>query len=364
FEQYVKEYYAILNQNNLDDLIPFHFSDDISTIFIEELNKLGYIFLENLVINELSKHNKGDFEFKINDLKISDESINNIWYEINQENYKEILKNFDLINPLTIQIPINQEQSDIFCYFLPQTNDQNIFQMKFFDEIITTRLLKNEIIVKGDAYFLLDEIREKLEIEFDKLIKFYDLVKQEHFLSSTRIRKYLNKKLNDNEFLKNFRILNPFINEKIQNDPILSKYQLFNPNKMDISSAEKHIRLKLSKKELLSLDGLYDFKHIASMHDITIKIKSTKINYKYSFDALDQYGIVYIELLKYYFENNDEYSSENFLNIDYDQFTTRTFQKYENSKYIKEIKRNLRNLNVFKNYLREVNGILKNIESK
>jgi len=278
FENFIKDYNSILNQNNLDELIPFHFSDDISTIFIDEINKIGYLFLENLVINELNKQIKGDYEFDINYLKISNESNRNIWYEINDENLKEISNHLDLMNPITIQLTKNQMDLDLNCYFLPQMNDQNIFQMKFFDEIITKRLIKNESIVKGEDYFLLEELRDKLEGEFNNLIDLYNLVEQEHFLSNTRIRKYINRKLKDEEFLKDFHIINPFINQEIQSDPILSKYKLFNPNKIEISNKKKSIEIKLSKKEILSLDAINDFKHITKMYGVNIDIKENKLN--------------------------------------------------------------------------------------
>ncbi|MHA1274920.1 MAG: hypothetical protein ACTSQS_16020 [Promethearchaeota archaeon] len=360
FEQYFRNYNTLLIQNNIDDYVPFHWSDDISSTFIAELNKNGYLFLENIIINELNKKFGGSHEFVIDNLKISDESNINIWYEINDENYKEILRKFDIINPVSIKIHRNAEGLEMNCYFLPKMEDQNIFQMKFFDEIITARLMHNNNTER--AYFLLEELREKFELEFNKLIEIYDLVHQEHFLSNTRIKKYMNKKLQDDNFLKNFLIINPFINKQLESDLILSKYNLFNPNKMKINAMERNIEIKLSKKEILSLDEINDYKYITKSHNLMIDIQDAEIDYEYSFTALDQHGIAYIELLKYFFKNNKDYSSESFLDMDYEQFKNYIFDKYEKSKFIDAINRNLRNLNTFKSFLRELDNILKNLE--
>jgi len=362
FEDYIKDYNNILYKNNLDDLIPFHFSDELYPTFINEINKSGYFFIENLIIDNLNAQIEQNFEFNINFLKISEESNQNVCYEINETNNKQISNNFDLVKPLTIQISINEKDLEINCYFLPQMNDQNIFQMQFFDDIITKRLIESKKDADDEDYFLLEELREIFEAVFDELINLYDLVQQEHFLSNPRIRKYINRKLKDDEFLKNFLILNPFINKQIQSDPILSKYQLFNPNKIEISTREKFVEIKLSKKEILSFDDIKDFKHISGTHFLNFKVKNKKLKYNYSFNALDQYGIGYIELLKHYFKSKDDYSSKNFLDINYEQFKTEIQQKYESSKYLNEININLRNLNTFKSFLRELDGILKNTQ--
>ena len=358
FEDYIKNYNRILYKNNFDDLIPFHFSDELYPTFIDEINKSGYFFFENLIIDSINAQIDKDLEFIIESLKISEVSNPNVCYEINETNYKQISNNFDLTIPLNVQVSRNDKDLDINCYFLPQMNDQNIFQMQFFDDIITKRVIESKSEASDDDYFLLEELSEMIEAEFDKLIKLYDLTKQEHFLSNTRIRKYINRKLKDDEFLKKFPILNPFINKQIQGDLILSKYQLFNPNKIEISTREKNIELKLNKKEILSFDDINDFKHIAGTHVLNFKVKNKKLKYNYSFNALDQYGIGYIEILKYFFKNFDIYSSEKFINMDYEEIKTILLEKHKDSKFSNYIKRDFKNINSFKNILKELDNIL------
>lgn len=360
FENYIKDYNKILNENNLDDLIPFQFSKDLYPAFIEEINKLGYLFTENLIIDNLNQIQK-DFKFNINYLKISEESNQNIFYEINERNYKQISNHFGLVKPITIQISINDVDLEINCYLLPQMNDQNIFQKQFFDDIIIKRLVETRKATNDEIYFLLEELREIIEAEFEELIKFYDLVKQEHFLSNTRIRKYINRKLKDDEFLKNFHILNSFINKQIQSDQILSKYELFNSNKIETSPKENYFEFKLSKKEILSFNDINDFKHIAGTHILNFKVKNKDIKYNYTFNGLDQHGICYIEFLKYYFKNEDDYLSETFLNINYEQFKEEIQRKYESSRYLNAFNKILKNFNMFKSFLREFDRILQRL---
>ncbi len=359
FENYIKDYNKILHENNFDDLIPFQFSEEFYPTFIDEINKSGYFFIENLIIDKINTQFHKDFEFNINFLKVSEESNQNVCYEINETNIEQISNNFYLTKPLTIRVSINDKEIEINCYLLPQMNDQKIFQMQFFDDIITKRVIESKKDADDEDYFLLEELREVFEVEFDKLIKFYDLVKQEHFLTNTTIRKYINKKLKDDEFLKNFLILNPFINEQILKDPILSKYQLFNPNKIEISSKEKNIKIKLSKKEILSIVNINDFKHITGSHTLSFEIKNKSLEYNYSFNAFDQYSVGYIELLRHYFKKNNKYSSESFINVNYKQFKSEIQQKYKNSKYLNEINKIIKNQNVFKLFLSEMDGILK-----
>ncbi len=359
FENYIKDYNKILYENNLDNLIPFKFSEELYPTFIDEINKSGYLFIENLIIDKLNTQTHKNFEFNINFLKISEESNQNVCYEINEANYNQISNSFDLTKPLTIQDSRNDKDLEINCYLLPQMNDPNIFQMQFFDEIITKRVKKSKKDASDENYYLLEELREIFEAEFEKLKKLYDLVKQEHYLSKKRIRKYISTKLKDDNFLKNFSILNPFINKHLQSDIIWAKYQLFNHNSIEISTKEKFIELKLSKKEILSFDDINEFKHIAGTHILNLKVRNKNLKYNYSFKAVDQFGIGYIELLKHYFKNNDDYSSKNFLNINYEQFKREIQQKYESSKYLNEINKNLKNVNTFKRFLRELDGILK-----
>ncbi|MHA1336185.1 MAG: hypothetical protein ACTSPW_10645, partial [Promethearchaeota archaeon] len=361
FKKYIDKYNKIQLKYKLNNLIDFYLLDEIYSLFIDEINKYEIIFIENLIIEKLNAEFENNFIFKIIDLRFIDKEQGIIWYEINESNHKDIVNNFNLIDPLNVEFQhkfdINMKEN-LKLYFLPEMKDQNIFKMEWFDEFIIKRLKDYQKISEEKDYFLLEELKDRIEEQFSQLISFYDQIKYESILSKSKIRKYINNKLRDKNFLRNFLILDPLIIEQLKKDKIIEKYQIFNENKIYISNKERHVEIKLSKKEILSFRDINDFKYITNKYNIKVKLKSQNLVYNYRFEALDKFGIIYIELLKYYFKNYDDYSSENFQKIDYEDFKDYISEKYKNSEYLNEINGKLKNLNNFKEYLSELNNIL------
>ncbi|MGQ4876575.1 MAG: hypothetical protein ACP6IY_21120, partial [Promethearchaeia archaeon] len=361
FKKYIDKYNKIQLKYKLNNLIDFSLLDEIYPLFIDEINKYKIMFIENLIIEKFNAEFGNNFKFRIIDIKFIDKEHGIIWYEINEFNHKDIINNFNLINPLNLEFQHKFDMNmteNLKLYFVPEMKDQNIFKTEWFDEFIIKRLKDYQKISEEEDYFLLEELKDKIEEQFSQLISFYDQIKYESILSKSKIRKYINNKLRDKNFLRNFLILDPLIIEQLKKDKIIEKYQIFNENKIYISNKERHVEIKLSKKEILSFRDINDFKYITNKYNIKVKLKSQNLVYNYRFEALDKFGIIYIELLKYYFKNHDDYSSENFQKIDYEDFKDYISEKYKNSEYLNEINGKLKNLNNFKEYLSELNNIL------